>query len=175
MNNYQRSLSSLLEDIRGYLSGFTVVALVAALALPLFTGYSDSKETGLQAVHFLELIFNFDSIRYVPGTDPDVNIFFRLVAALALLLPVALLLTPPHVTHRPHELRASGMATTALFVQFLSLALCWIYTWTLTWGDMDQLKIVSWGPGMFCLTIAHLLVLARIDALGRMHYWLSAP
>ena len=165
----------LLHEIRGYLAGFAVLALVGALALPLITGYSKRQDGGLEAVHLLELIFNFDGLYPVPGSDPDTHIAIRVAAALALLIPLALLLTPQYVSHPTDRAMPATSITVGFFIQFVCLSLCWLYTWHLTWNESGHLSIVSWGPGMFSLTAAHLLVALRVGLLGRLLRWMSQP
>lgn len=159
--------SELIFELRGYLNVTIGLLLLGSLFQPLLIGYPSRKDRPVEFIHLGEMFYN-PTTEYLRATDPEPNWLFWGAAVLAFLLPLVLLLTPRHVSHPPRQSGGKKWVHFVLGLQVICLVLLWIYTWTLTWKTEENLRLGSWGAGMFCLSLAHVLTVFRTVSLSRM-------
>lgn len=167
MDKPSPAASQLIFELRGYLNVTITLLLVGSLFQPLLIGYPSRRDRPVEFIHLAEVLYN-PATDYVRATDPEPNWFFWGIAMLAFLLPLLLLLTPQNVSHPPRRVGSKRWVNFALGLQAICLALLWFYTWTLTWDTEENLRLGSWGAGMFCLSLAHVLIFFRTVSLSRI-------
>lgn len=159
--------AQLVFELRPYVNVTIALLLLGSLFQPLLIGYPDQLDRPVQFIHLAEVIFN-PATAYARATDPEPNWFFWIATMLAFFLPLILLLVPRHVSHPPRQEGTTTRIKVLLGLQVFGLAALWVYTWTLTWNTEDNLRLGSWGAGMLCLTLAHVLTFFRTVSLNRI-------
>ncbi|RRD45068.1 hypothetical protein [Buchananella hordeovulneris] len=167
MDKSSPTTNQLIFELRGYLNVTIALLLLGSLFQPLLIGYPSRRDRPVEFIHLAEVLYN-PTTEYLRATDPEPNWFFWATAMLAFFLPLVLLLTPQDVSPPPRQSGSKKWVNFTLGLQASCLVLLWFYTWTLTWNTEENLRLGSWGAGMFCLSLAHVLTFFRTVSLNRI-------